>query len=226
MATATIKMNPDGDIPVAYGTAIPVFEPMPPPARPSLQESQQVLGRSSRVVLSREASEKISQAAIDKLKKQGYTHGLAVSLIQMKRHFPLRIFLVDNSGSMSTQDGHRLVETSKAQDVRVVLCTRWGEMQETVSYHVQMAALIEAPTTFRLLNDPGQINGPQQFGVADKGHSRISQDVDVAINTIKNSTPGGVTPLVQHLREIRENVLELQPSLRRDGTRVVITIAT
>jgi hypothetical protein len=219
-------MNPQGDIPMAYGVAVPDFDPMPVPARPSLQESQQVFGRSSRVALTGGASEKISQTAISQLKKQGYAHGMAVGLVQLKRQFPLRIFLVDNSGSMSTQDGHRLVETAKAQDVRVVQCTRWGEMQETVSYHVQMAALIEAPTAFRLLNDPGRINGPQQFGVADKGQSLIPDDVEVALNTIKNSTPSGVTPLVQHLREIRENVLELQPSLQRDGTRVVITIAT
>lgn len=238
-------MMADHDIPIAYGTAIPM-DPMPVPmmataphttattsttandGRPSLQAAQGVMGRSSRVNLPQGASEKISENAIKQLQQQGYTRGLAISLIQTKRNFPLRIFLVDNSGSMQEKDGHRLVETARTNEVKLVPCTRWGEMQETVMYHSQMAALISAPTVFRLLNDPGAIHGPQQFSVAERGDAPylVDQDLSVALSTVMNSEPGGVTPLVQHLKEIRDNVMALEPELRHNGTRVAITIAT
>ena len=40
------------------------------------------------------------------------------------------------------------------------------------------------------------------------------------------SSPGGVTPLARHVREIRENIQSLEPALLRDGTKVVIVLAT
>merc|ERR1719313_2295301 len=107
-------------------------------------------------------------------------------------NFPLRIWVVDNSGSMVTGDGHRLVHTGSSNDVRYVNCSRWAEIQETVEYHAQIAALLEAPTVFRLLNDPGRMAGPQQFSIA--------------LNTMQMAAPTGVTPLTEHVREIQANV--------------------
>jgi hypothetical protein len=140
--------------------------------------------------------------------------------------FPLRIWIVDNSGSMNTSDGHRLVESPKNDSIKFVNCTRWAEMQQTVDYHTQLAALIRSPTVFRMLNDPGAINGPQQFSIAERGDQFIDEDLAIAQSTIMNSSPSGVTPLVQHLREIRSNILQLEPELRKNGTRVAVVIAT
>jgi hypothetical protein len=39
-------------------------------------------------------------------------------------------------------------------------------------------------------------------------------------------SPNGVTPLAEHVREIRENILSLEPSLLQDGTKVVVVLAT
>ena len=71
-------------------------------------------------------------------------------MTQNNAAFPLRIWVVDNSGSMTKNDGHRMVETTKKDDVKIVGCTRWTEIQETVDYHAQMAALLQAPTVFRV----------------------------------------------------------------------------
>ena len=127
---------------------------------------------------------------------------------------------------MNKQDGHRVVETKHKKEVKFVECTRWAEMQQTVDYHAQMAALLQNPTVFRLLNDPGRITGPQQFSIAENGAATIDRDLAVAQSTILNTVPAGVTPLRDHLVEIRNNILELQPTLRQNGTKVVIVIAT
>jgi hypothetical protein len=160
------------------------------------------------------------------LEHQGFTRGLAESLWKTKRMFPLRIWVVDNSGSMAATDGHRVVETLKKNDVKFVNCTRWAEMQQTVDYHAQLAALIKSPTVFRMLNDPGRVNGPQQFSIAERGDAFIDEDLAIAQSTVMNSSPGGCTPLIQHLKEIRANIVSMEPELRENGTKVAVIIAT
>ena len=51
---------------------------------------------------------------------------------------------------MSNTDGHRFVETSSSKNIKVVTCTRWAEIQETVLYHAEISALLQAPTVFRV----------------------------------------------------------------------------
>jgi hypothetical protein len=132
--------------------------------------------------------------------------------------------VVDNSGSMNIGDGSRLMQTNI--DVKVVHCTRWAEIQQTVIFHSEMAALLEAPTVFRLLNDPGAAAGTQQFGIAESDKKNIAQELEIAKSTITKAVPAGVTPLSARLLEIRENILQLAPRLRKDGTRVAIILAT
>ena len=222
------KATGDGDIPVVQ--AMPVMADaivLPPeskaptaPPRPGLPK-----GRSSRVMLPKDKSYAIRESDTEELKKQGFTRGLAQTLTKNNSAFPLRIWVVDNSGSMAKQDGHRLLSTLKKNDFKLVGCTRWAEIQQTVEYHSKMAALIKAPTVFRLLNDPGRVNGPQQFSIAENC-TTIDHDLSVALQTMKNTSPGGCTPLGEHIREIRSNVQDLEPSLRQDGTKVAIILAT
>jgi len=138
----------------------------------------------------------------------------------------LRIWIVDNSGSMLTNDGTRILETkNNDRNVRYVQCTRWRELQDTVEYHARLAALLKAPTVFRLLNDPGQISGPQQFSVGERPDF-IQEDLESALHTIKTTVPEGATPLGDHLREIRENIMEMKDDLVPIGQKVVVVIAT
>ena len=83
------------------------------------------------------------------LKQQGYSTGLAKIMVSdTKKCFPMRFWLVDNSYSMSERDGHKFVETTKRSEVYLMNCTRWEEIQQTVCYHVRMAATLLAPTSF------------------------------------------------------------------------------
>mmetsp|Transcript_14433 Transcript_14433/g.19762 ORF Transcript_14433/g.19762 Transcript_14433/m.19762 type:complete len:389 (-) Transcript_14433:331-1497(-) len=166
----------------------------------------------------------INDQQLKRLKDQGYTTGLAKSLADNQKAFPLRIWVVDNSGSMQKTDGHRIVETTSKSSVKIVPCTRWEEIGECVNYHVQMAALVEAPTIFRFLNPGGGL--PQQFSVAESGPAFTQQDAMNAMDIMRKARPGGVTPLTKHMTEIHRNVSAMAPQLNAEGRRVVIVIAT
>jgi Mg-chelatase subunit ChlD len=160
--------------------------------------------------------------ANETLKGQGFSEGLIQSITRSNDAFPLRIWVVDNSGSMNTSDGHRIHLTSDNR-IRLLDCSRWAELRDTVSYHAQLAALLEAPTSFRLLNPA---YGIEQFGVAERGPEHISEDLRTAIHYIGMISPSGVTPLSEHVREISMYVDSMKDQLNRLGQKAVVVIAT
>jgi hypothetical protein len=159
------------------------------------------------------------------LKGQGYTDGLIQSIARSNEAFPLRIWVVDNSGSMYTADGHRIHQTFDNTNncVRLLDCSRWAEIQDTVTYHAQMAAVLEAPTSFRLLNPD---RGIEQFGVAERGPECISEDLRFAMNTIRELLPSGVTPLSERVREIAMYIESIKDQLNAKGQKAVVVLAT
>jgi len=106
------------------------------------------------------------------IEDQSYTPGLVQSLNVTKESLALRIWIIDNSGSMQNNDGNRLVVRSKddyPHEVKMISCKRWEEMKSTVNYHIQLAETIQAPTSFRFLNNPvdDDYNSlPERFDVA------------------------------------------------------------
>ena len=101
----------------------------------------------------------------------GFSTGLARNVYRSTIHeIPLRVWIVDNSGSMRTGDGRIFVDASRlaphhhgkhgkkcGQVSQMVAATRWDELKNCVALHAEMAATIGAPTIFRLLNDPNVI---------------------------------------------------------------------
>jgi hypothetical protein len=114
---------------------------------------------------------------VECLRDQGFPSALARALsLQSTRAFPLRLWIVDNSGSMREPDGRRLVESSTKDNVKWAKTTRWEELkvstvavvssghavdvaptiqlylsllcQDTVTYHAQLAGLLQAPSQF------------------------------------------------------------------------------
>lgn len=147
-------------------------------------------------------------------------------LSQATHYFPLRYWVVDNSGSMNKTDGNRLIPTKKNTYVKMVPCTRWKELQETVEYHSQLSALLHAPTSFCLLNNPGAAVGPQEFSIGDKGPEMIPSDLQLAKRTMTNATPSGVTPLSDHVNNIRSMIANMADELRHEGRKVAVILAT
>eukprot|EP00565_Helicotheca_tamesis_P009050 CAMPEP_0185726140 /NCGR_PEP_ID=MMETSP1171-20130828/2204_1 /TAXON_ID=374046 /ORGANISM="Helicotheca tamensis, Strain CCMP826" /LENGTH=411 /DNA_ID=CAMNT_0028394429 /DNA_START=231 /DNA_END=1463 /DNA_ORIENTATION=- len=222
------------------------IDDLPPPIPVSQEEEQEqditVLPVAIPVVVGTEEEEVVmddshllkDEEKINCLKQQGFTTGLAKALLQtcIKQH-PLRIWVVDNSGSMIKDDGRRIVETQHKHNVKLVPCTRWSELQECVTYHAQIAALLNAPTHFRLLNNPGISAGPQYFKVADddgggggNNQAKAEMEASTAISIIRKVRPYGVTPLTEHVTDIYNTVSALAPTLRNTGQKVVIIFAT
>jgi len=167
----------------------------------------------------------LTQTLKKQLAQQGYTHGMIDALCKSTTSFPLRIWIVDNSGSMNIADGQRIVSTVSSTQVKSVQCTRWKEIQETVEYHIQLAGLLKAPTTFRFLNPPSD-GSAQEFSVADKGDDMIGDDITRGVEIIKNSPLMRGTPLAQHVRQIKDQVQMLKDSLNAEGKRIAIILAT
>lgn len=55
---------------------------------------------------------------------------------------------------------------------------------------------------------------------------RINEDVYEAQSIMRRTKPGGCTPLTSHILEIHREVKALSPTLRQNGQRVVIVVAT
>jgi hypothetical protein len=159
----------------------------------------------------------IATEHVEILLQQGFSLGLARALAENTDSFDHRIWVVDNSGSMQIGDGHRVSETDGKITLQPV--TRWEEIQDTVIYHSQMAAVLNSHTRFRLLNDPGPAVGRQEFSVAQQGRD-VEHDIRQARLVMTRTKPDGVTPLTEHIWEMQAEVRQMLPELQRTGRRV------
>ena len=159
----------------------------------------------------------LSTEHVSILVEQGFSLGLAKALAENTQSFDQRIWIVDNSGSMQIGDGHRV----KDIDGKITLlpATRWEEIQDTVIYHSQMAAVLNSHTRFRLLNDPGQTVGGQEFSVG-RSSTTVENDIRNARKIITRAKPDGVTPLTAHIWDIQQEIRQMLPKLQRTGRRV------
>ena len=63
--------------------------------------------------------------------------GLQEALLSGIKKTPMPFIIVDDSGSMVTSDGHRLVGTGR--NTRVVSCSRWTELIDAMKFHAGLA---------------------------------------------------------------------------------------
>ena len=218
-------------------------KPMLPPSAPIMIPTENMY-----VVEDTTAAAATSEIASyrNELLRQGYTPGLITAIQQNRIAFAHCFWIIDNSGSMQTQDGHRIVTTHSNKNtttgtnhtLQFVTCSRWKEMVQTVDYHVNMAALTQAPTTFRLLNHPGRQVGSQIFSIATTTtttttetptaakQSNIDHDLAVALHIMNQAQPNGVTPLTEHINAIRQSIVNMVPELYASGQKVAIVLAT
>ena len=80
--------------------------------------------------------------------------GLAEQFVQSARDFSYRFWITDNSGSMGTNDGHRVVDGAGGRQ-GLVPCSRWEELGSAIGWHARLAVELGAWTEFRLLEPAG-----------------------------------------------------------------------
>ncbi len=96
----------------------------------------------------------------------------------------MRYFIIDDSGSMLLEDGHKQV--GPLSDPRMVSCSRWDELGDRIRFYAGLAEAAEQATEFRLLNrSVARVLGRK----SDKGASHKALLKDLALD------PRGETPL-------------------------------
>jgi len=167
------------------------------------------------------------EALIQSLAAMGFPHGLSKELINSTAEFPVRFWVVDNSGSMNMNDGTRLVAGSGR--VQSVKASRWGELCDTVVGIAQLAEALGARTDFHLLNRTAH---GQYFSVANDGGAGgvgcAGERMDVAAlqRKMRCISPAGSTPLTEAVMQIVSLIEPSATKLRASGKRAVVTLAT
>lgn len=155
----------------------------------------------------------------------GFPVGLAQAMGENNTKVPLRIWIIDNSRSMQNEDGRR-ISMKPAGVCKIAKSSRWKEIRDTVVFHAETAAKVQAPTIFRLLNKPFSTRLPREFGVARGDAMSAMRELQVAQETLKEVDPKGCTPLTKRVLEIRENILEIKDQLEANSESVVVVLAT
>lgn len=94
------------------------------------------------------------------------------------------------------------------------------------SYFYSIPALDPLIFFLKLLNNPGARAGGQEFTVADGYEDKVSSDYQNARLIMNRVSPGGMTPLNEHILHLHERISAMALGLERDGKRAVIIIAT
>mmetsp|Transcript_10092 Transcript_10092/g.10914 ORF Transcript_10092/g.10914 Transcript_10092/m.10914 type:complete len:481 (-) Transcript_10092:311-1753(-) len=154
--------------------------------------------------------------ARDFLNRFRWPEGLVQTVLKSCRKLPLRFFIVDDSGSMLTNDGRRLLV--QGSTAKLIKCTRWAELTESMLFQAELSECLSCPSEFRLINgaDPVIVG----LNDDDKGESmKFLRDV-------LNENPAGPTPLCTHITAVVACIASVEKELRANGQKAVVVIAT
>lgn len=198
-------------------------------------ESSNLVEDSLRIALNSSSNRVASNLGLD------MPDGLRESLEINAHIFHKHIWILDNSGSMIMEDGHRAV--SLELDCKVKECSRWQEVQETVNCHSHLAEALGAPTDFKLLNSLKGKKGakPETFRVGyninKKSHkrkrlfgnslaARLTNPTKHMESVLAKAKPSGMTPLPECIAQVKREVESILPQLQAERKKVSIVIAT
>ena len=105
---------------------------------------------------------------------------------------PIRFFVIDDSGSMLSNDGKRRI--GEGSSSKIINCTRWSELAASMEFHVGLASEANAVTEFRFINQ----RNPIVVGRPDDGE-QMRKDI---IQGLFDAGPAGQTPLCYHIKAI------------------------
>lgn len=152
------------------------------------------------------------------LTSQKWPEGLQDLFVKSIGKFPMRYMICDDSGSMATSDGNKIVGEGASQ--KVIPCTRWNELTCALDFHMKLARTANAPTEFRLLN------GAQPLLLGNAASAGDESAAYTTLQSVLNDSPGGGTPLCFHIRQIIESIRGMEQQLRENRQRACVIIAT
>jgi hypothetical protein len=207
-ATATLVSSGDDDEfpPLHVADVVPVLSG-PAAAAAAAEEESGGEGREELIELLKQ--------------EMGLTQGLAETIVNSSEESVRRYWIVDNSGSMSTPDGKKIIQDRQGKN-HLVHCSRWEELGQSLLWQAKVSAILGAPTEFRLLNKPARLSSQNITVGVGAGVA-----VDVAeVKKIMKTNPVNETPLCKALRSVITDIQALAPELAAKGQTVSVIIAS
>ena len=137
---------------------------------------------------------------------------LSQMLVKQMKKNAHRFYILDDSGSMMSNDGKMIVNG------REISCSRWTELGDAMKFHVNLAKEAGSRTEFRFLNTG------KPFVIGDNSST---DDAKVfKLFDVFNECPNGATPLCKHIMEVKAAIAKITPHLRETNQRASLVICT
>merc|ERR1711907_302372 len=139
---------------------------------------------------------------------------------------PLRIMIVDNSGSMNTCDGNKMLNNNGS--VKMVKCSRWVELSDEVMKVADVSSALNARTDFHLLNPTPNLKQCSIATSAWEGVASLGPTTDAASlrQSLNKVNPTNTTPLTESVMSVISMISPIAADLRASGQQVAVILAT
>lgn len=182
---------------------------------------------SSTSGMTRDPSSAHEQQVREGMVELGVPRPLAAELAKEDERIGLRIYLLDNSGSMQAMDGN-LTTVLPGGRIEQRGSTRWEEICAFAQDHAKWNFACGVPAEYVLLNSPNQCSGtaPQEGVDYIRVDGTTRTVIDDLARLLRNNIPRGSTPITMRLREIGARIRAEAANLSSKGQLVYITVAT
>lgn len=199
-----------GEVVVAVAVAVDEYQ-QPQQAMPHSVFSLPIAGGGA----SLPAGDVNAQKVKAYLAQHHWPPGLIEQAISACLALPMRYFIIDDSGSMATNDGNKITAVTQSPgQARHEKCTRWEEMCVALRFHLGLVQAAGVQATFKFLNGP-TVSLPRDG----------AQGVAIIESALADSPRGG-TPLCARIGEVVADVTTMASTLRQSRQQAAIIIMT
>lgn len=174
----------------------------------------------------------IDSADVEKsiaLRSLGVPPALAEVLVEEDRQIGLRIFILDNSGSTASFDGHVFTRSEHNGQIIKTNTTRWEEIKHMAIEQAEWAMMMGTPCEFSLLNPgPPPLREGVDFAKINASGSSVDPRAQLSMlkGMLEKVRPYGATPIAERLDEVYTRIKIDHAELVSRGQRVVVVLAT
>ena len=228
--TNGVSSEMSSNIPIAqavYASKDDVIPPTPPDVLSGSQGSgnRRKLSLTQHLHSSRSdhSEQKIAEARA-LLTEKNWPHGLQSLLFEEVRKLPLRVFIIDDSGSMSSTDGKKNV-MYKGKN-RLVKCSRYEELAESMTFHAKLSHKLAVESHFYFLNSTSTPVIIGAYGSGSQTQEESANQIGI-LEAILGNSPGGGTPLCRTIDQvIKRDIRPAVEELRAAGQRISLVICS
>lgn len=161
-------------------------------------------------------------------RESGVPPQLAQVLAEEDHSIALRVYILDDSGSMNAGDGSILEHDPRTGHFAVRRASRWDELKHMTMEQARWNAKIGVPSEFLMLNAPNPMNPKEGTDLVRIDAQTGSTDVQVANLQafLERQSPRHSTPLTQSLQNLRKRLHATAPELREKGRKLMLILVT